>query len=132
MVYSSEMANGQDRYHCTIETPIDISSDPSAAEKDEKRLDELRVLFGKAEGDPLRIVGVGAGAWGSVFLAMIQVRCVYQQSAASCTEIFMEFYTFLIGCTLNLSFQSADLKRMKHINPDNLTNFAGAGYIRSV
>ncbi|GAY36883.1 hypothetical protein CUMW_025180 [Citrus unshiu] len=38
----------------------------------EERLDELRRLMGKAEGDPLRIVGVGAGAWGSVFTAMLQ------------------------------------------------------------
>ena len=79
MVASSEMANGPDRHHSPIETIKDILSDASAAEKDEKRLDELRELFGKAEGDPLRIVGVGAGAWGSVFLAMIQVRCVYQK-----------------------------------------------------
>ncbi|KAK9283377.1 hypothetical protein L1049_011619 [Liquidambar formosana] len=38
----------------------------------EEKLDELRRLVGKAEGDPLRIVGVGAGAWGSVFAAMLQ------------------------------------------------------------
>ncbi|KAM2549085.1 hypothetical protein TB1_013488 [Malus domestica] len=38
----------------------------------EQKLDELRSLMGKAEGDPLRIVGVGAGAWGSVFVAMLQ------------------------------------------------------------
>ncbi|KAL7158032.1 hypothetical protein ABFS83_02G115700 [Erythranthe nasuta] len=38
----------------------------------EDKLDELRLLFGKTEGDPLRIVGVGAGAWGSVFAAMLQ------------------------------------------------------------
>ncbi|KAL0379845.1 UNVERIFIED_CONTAM: putative glycerol-3-phosphate dehydrogenase [NAD(+)] 1, cytosolic [Sesamum angustifolium] len=38
----------------------------------EDKVDELRRLFGKADGDPLRIVGVGAGAWGSVFLAMLQ------------------------------------------------------------
>lgn len=38
----------------------------------EEKLDELRRLVGKAEGDPLRIVGVGAGAWGSVFTAMLQ------------------------------------------------------------
>eukprot|EP00850_Spirogloea_muscicola_P015965 SM000126S26341 [mRNA] locus=s126:231338:234489:- [translate_table: standard] len=36
------------------------------------RLDELRELFGKAPGDPLRVVGVGAGAWGCVFIGMIQ------------------------------------------------------------
>lgn len=38
----------------------------------EEKLDELRAIMGKAEDDPLRIVGVGAGAWGSVFLAMLQ------------------------------------------------------------
>ncbi|XP_057976797.1 probable glycerol-3-phosphate dehydrogenase [NAD(+)] 1, cytosolic [Malania oleifera] len=38
----------------------------------EEKLDELRRLVGKAEGDPLRVVGVGAGAWGSVFAAMLQ------------------------------------------------------------
>ncbi|KAM2609252.1 hypothetical protein TB1_037488 [Malus domestica] len=38
----------------------------------EQKLDELQSLMGKAEGDPLRIVGVGAGAWGSVFVAMLQ------------------------------------------------------------
>lgn len=36
------------------------------------KLDELRRLMGKTEGDPLRIVGVGAGAWGSVFAALLQ------------------------------------------------------------
>ncbi|KAL2478341.1 Glycerol-3-phosphate dehydrogenase [NAD(+)] GPDHC1 [Forsythia ovata] len=38
----------------------------------EEKIDEMRRLFGKADGDPLRIVGVGAGAWGSVFAAMLQ------------------------------------------------------------
>ncbi|XP_021741052.1 glycerol-3-phosphate dehydrogenase [NAD(+)] GPDHC1, cytosolic isoform X2 [Chenopodium quinoa] len=38
----------------------------------EEKLDELRRLLGKADGDPLRIAGVGAGAWGSVFLALLQ------------------------------------------------------------
>ncbi|KAK3025263.1 hypothetical protein RJ639_044505 [Escallonia herrerae] len=38
----------------------------------EEKIDELRRLFGKADNDPLRIVGVGAGAWGSVFAAMLQ------------------------------------------------------------
>jgi hypothetical protein len=38
----------------------------------EERLAELRGLLGKADGDALRIVGVGAGAWGSVFIAMLQ------------------------------------------------------------
>ncbi|CAA0837921.1 Glycerol-3-phosphate dehydrogenase [Striga hermonthica] len=38
----------------------------------EAKIDDLRQLFGKADGDPLRITGVGAGAWGSVFTAMLQ------------------------------------------------------------
>lgn len=38
----------------------------------EEKLDELRTLLGKTNGDPLRIVGVGAGAWGSVFAALLQ------------------------------------------------------------
>ncbi|XP_027931092.1 probable glycerol-3-phosphate dehydrogenase [NAD(+)] 1, cytosolic isoform X1 [Vigna unguiculata] len=38
----------------------------------EEKVDEIRELIGKVEGDPLRIVGVGAGAWGSVFIAMLQ------------------------------------------------------------
>ncbi|XVE69537.1 hypothetical protein DITRI_Ditri09bG0160000 [Diplodiscus trichospermus] len=38
----------------------------------EEKLDELRRLLGKTAGDPLRIVGIGAGAWGSVFTALLQ------------------------------------------------------------
>ncbi|ONM34665.1 Glycerol-3-phosphate dehydrogenase [NAD(+)] GPDHC1 cytosolic [Zea mays] len=38
----------------------------------EERLDELRRLLGKSEGDLLKIVSVGAGAWGSVFAALLQ------------------------------------------------------------
>lgn len=38
----------------------------------EEKTDELRELFGKVDGDPLKIVCVGAGAWGSVFAAMLQ------------------------------------------------------------
>lgn len=38
----------------------------------EEKLDEFRHLLGKADGDLLRIVGVGAGAWGSVFAALLQ------------------------------------------------------------
>jgi glycerol-3-phosphate dehydrogenase (NAD+) len=38
----------------------------------EAKLDELRRLLAKADGDPLRVVGVGAGAWGSVFCALLQ------------------------------------------------------------
>ncbi|KAI3472224.1 hypothetical protein Pfo_029712 [Paulownia fortunei] len=38
----------------------------------EEKLDELRRFLGKADGDLLKIVGVGAGAWGSVFAALLQ------------------------------------------------------------
>ncbi|KAK8480625.1 hypothetical protein V6N13_009265 [Hibiscus sabdariffa] len=38
----------------------------------EEKLDELRHLLCKNNGDPLRIVSVGAGAWGSVFAALLQ------------------------------------------------------------
>lgn len=38
----------------------------------QERLDELRCLLGKSDGDLLKIVGIGAGAWGSVFAALLQ------------------------------------------------------------
>lgn len=38
----------------------------------EEKLDEFRRLIGKTNGDPLRIVCIGAGAWGSVFAALLQ------------------------------------------------------------
>ncbi|XP_004493461.1 glycerol-3-phosphate dehydrogenase [NAD(+)] GPDHC1, cytosolic [Cicer arietinum] len=38
----------------------------------EDKLDEFRRLIGKSNGDPLRIVSVGAGAWGSVFASLLQ------------------------------------------------------------
>ncbi|XP_060183545.1 probable glycerol-3-phosphate dehydrogenase [NAD(+)] 1, cytosolic [Lycium barbarum] len=38
----------------------------------EEKLDELRQILGKSNGDLLRIVCVGAGAWGSVFAALLQ------------------------------------------------------------
>ncbi|XP_078159008.1 6-phosphogluconate dehydrogenase family protein [Carex rostrata] len=38
----------------------------------EERLDEFRHRLGKSEGDLLKIVGIGAGAWGSVFAALLQ------------------------------------------------------------
>nr|CAB3464840.1 unnamed protein product [Digitaria exilis] len=44
----------------------------AAARASGEKLDELRRLLGKADGDPLRVVGVGAGAWGSVFCALLQ------------------------------------------------------------
>ncbi|OEL37815.1 putative glycerol-3-phosphate dehydrogenase [NAD(+)] 2, cytosolic [Dichanthelium oligosanthes] len=44
----------------------------AAAVASGEKLDELRRLLGKSDGDPLRLVGVGAGAWGSVFCALLQ------------------------------------------------------------
>jgi glycerol-3-phosphate dehydrogenase (NAD+) len=38
----------------------------------EDRVTELRSLLGKVDDDALRIVGIGAGAWGSVFIALLQ------------------------------------------------------------
>lgn len=38
----------------------------------EEKLDEFRGILGKSDGDLLKIVGVGAGAWGSVFAALLQ------------------------------------------------------------
>ncbi|KAL3632508.1 hypothetical protein CASFOL_025492 [Castilleja foliolosa] len=38
----------------------------------EDKLNELRKFLGKSDGDLLKIVGVGAGAWGSVFASLLQ------------------------------------------------------------
>jgi hypothetical protein len=38
----------------------------------EDRVMELRSLLGKVNSDVLRIIGIGAGAWGSVFIALLQ------------------------------------------------------------
>ncbi|KAG0496961.1 hypothetical protein HPP92_001652 [Vanilla planifolia] len=38
----------------------------------EEKLNDLRHLLGKSDGDLLKIVGIGAGAWGSVFAALLQ------------------------------------------------------------
>lgn len=48
------------------------SNGTAAKDSLEEKLDELRERLGKSEGDPVRIVGVGAGAWGSVFAALMQ------------------------------------------------------------
>lgn len=54
-VHVKENANGADGHDSVLD-----------------RLDELRAMMGKVDGDPLRVVGIGAGAWGSVFVAMLQ------------------------------------------------------------
>jgi len=38
----------------------------------EDRVTELRSLLGKVNNDALHIVGIGAGAWGSIFIALLQ------------------------------------------------------------
>ncbi|KAL5719788.1 glycerol-3-phosphate dehydrogenase (NAD(+)) [Ranunculus cassubicifolius] len=38
----------------------------------EEKLDELRRILGKPDGDLLKIVGVGASSWGCVFAALLQ------------------------------------------------------------
>ncbi len=38
----------------------------------EDKITELRSLLGKIDGNALRIVGIGAGAWGSTFIALLQ------------------------------------------------------------
>ncbi|WOL17127.1 putative glycerol-3-phosphate dehydrogenase [Canna indica] len=38
---------------------------------EEERLDEFRRLIGKTNGDLLKIVGVGAGTWGTIFAALL-------------------------------------------------------------
>ncbi len=38
----------------------------------EDRVTELRSLLGKVNGDALHIIGIGAGAWGSIFIALLQ------------------------------------------------------------
>ncbi|XP_042053862.1 probable glycerol-3-phosphate dehydrogenase [NAD(+)] 1, cytosolic isoform X2 [Salvia splendens] len=62
MVGSIEVAN-----NCTHSNGVVQSSNGS-----EEKLDELRRYIGKADGDLLKIVGVGGGAWGSVFAALLQ------------------------------------------------------------
>lgn len=49
-----------------------VQTEEKETHNNEARLRELRESLGKADGDPLRMVGVGAGAWGSVFIAMLQ------------------------------------------------------------
>lgn len=62
MVGSIEVAS-----NCTHSNGVVQSSYGS-----EEKLDELRRYVGKADGDLLKIVGVGGGAWGSVFAALLQ------------------------------------------------------------
>ena len=65
--------------------------------KDDVRLRELRELFGKADGDPLRVVGVGAGAWGSVFIAMLQDTYGAFRDAIQVNQIVAHFRISFLG-----------------------------------
>ena len=49
---------------------VHVNGSVNGANGTEERLDELRRLLGKSEGDLLKIVSIGAGAWGSVFAAL--------------------------------------------------------------
>ncbi|CAL1385718.1 unnamed protein product [Linum trigynum] len=73
MVGSIETTGSPDNHHHQQNgnSPTHQSTNGANSGQEEK-LDELRRLLGKADGDPLRIVGVGAGAWGSVFAALLQ------------------------------------------------------------
>ncbi|KAL6853875.1 hypothetical protein ACP4OV_019904 [Aristida adscensionis] len=51
---------------------VHVNGSVHSANGTEERLDELRRLLGKSDGDLLKIVGIGAGAWGSVFAALLQ------------------------------------------------------------
>ncbi|KAG1371177.1 Glycerol-3-phosphate dehydrogenase [NAD(+)] [Cocos nucifera] len=62
------MVGSVERDHGSLHCNGSIHSSNGA----EKRLDELRRLLGKSNGDLLKIVGIGAGAWGSVFAALLQ------------------------------------------------------------
>lgn len=72
---TTSVANANGGGHAGVEkqaSDVKPVAESTTSNKDELRLRELRDLLGKAEGDPLRMVGVGAGAWGSVFIAMLQ------------------------------------------------------------
>jgi hypothetical protein len=64
--------NGNGNGHYVYEGVAASATAAAAAGFGEERVAELRALLGKADGDALRIVGIGAGAWGSVFIAMLQ------------------------------------------------------------
>lgn len=64
MVGSIEVAS---KYSCSYSNGVVQNSNGS-----EEKLDELRRYLGKGDGDVVKIVGVGAGAWGSVFAALLQ------------------------------------------------------------
>ncbi|TVU34702.1 hypothetical protein EJB05_16549 [Eragrostis curvula] len=51
---------------------VHVNGSVHGANGTEERLDELRRLLGKSDGDLLKIVSIGAGAWGSVFAALLQ------------------------------------------------------------
>ncbi|EMS47046.1 Glycerol-3-phosphate dehydrogenase [NAD(P)+] [Triticum urartu] len=51
---------------------VHVNGSANGANGTEDRLDELRRLLGKSDGDLLKIVSIGAGAWGSVFAALLQ------------------------------------------------------------
>lgn len=59
----------------SIEVPSNYAYSNGAMQNSngsEEKLDELRSYLNKANGDLLKIVSVGGGAWGSVFSALLQ------------------------------------------------------------
>ncbi|XP_074575156.1 putative glycerol-3-phosphate dehydrogenase [NAD(+)] 1, cytosolic [Curcuma longa] len=62
------MVGGVERVHNHVHSNGSLAHSNGA----EERLDELRRILSKSDGDLLKIVSVGAGAWGSVFAALLQ------------------------------------------------------------
>ena len=63
------MVESKESDHKPIQSSGSHQSSNGAAEA---KLDELRRLLHKPQGSLLKIVGIGAGAWGSVFAALLQ------------------------------------------------------------
>ncbi|KOM38443.1 hypothetical protein LR48_Vigan03g182500 [Vigna angularis] len=67
---NNDNAGGQPRTE--TRAAVTQTSDQKACNGSEEKLDDVRSLVGKADGDPLRIVSVGVGAWGNVFVGLLQ------------------------------------------------------------
>jgi hypothetical protein len=64
----------------------------------EDRIAELRSLLGKVDGDALRIVGIGAGAWGSVFIALLQDAYGALRDSVQVGKHISHFPAFVLLC----------------------------------
>ncbi|KAG1338549.1 Glycerol-3-phosphate dehydrogenase [NAD(+)] GPDHC1, cytosolic [Cocos nucifera] len=76
------MVGSVERDHGSLQVNGSIHNSSGA----EERLDELRRLLGKSDGDLLKIVGIGAGAWGSVFAALLQDAYGHFREKGGCFE----------------------------------------------